>query len=60
MAIVQVVVKMKANFWKVPSWAPYRKAELPMVVIAPLKMLMPISPNDSVVRGNLVIAALWT
>lgn len=39
---------IRANFWKKMTVPPNRKTPLPRVVMAPLKMLMPIAEIESV------------
>jgi len=41
--IVIVLVIRTANFWKVTTYPPNKKAPEPNVVMVPLKMLTPIS-----------------
>jgi len=58
MASEQVVVNVKPNFLNTFIYPIKRNEPHPMVVIAPLNILIPISPTDSVVLGKRVKAAL--
>ena len=43
----------RANFWKKMIVPPKRNTPLPIVVIAPLKMLIPMAETDSVALASL-------